>query len=92
MKLPTPFSFPLLGLGLCSGVLGRQDLPSRLLPVHERHQERPQIPIASPAPTAPPKANIELLRRAEGDSICGYISGVKTYGMVYLHLFEMGTS
>lgn len=36
--------------------------------------------MSSPMPTAAPKANPELFKRAADDSICGYISGVKTYG------------
>jgi len=38
------------------------------------------LAMASPMPTAAPKADPELFKRAGDDSICGYISGVKTYG------------
>jgi len=78
MKFPFFFVssvlFQLPGLGLCTthGSLRDESLPLASLAM--------PLAMASPMPTAAPKADPELFKRAGDDSICGYISGVKTYG------------
>jgi len=79
MKLLSPFSVTFPGLAFCVDTLLRRGLYPGLTLAHQTRHDGPQVAIASPMPTAAPSTNLELLRRADGDSICGYISGVKTF-------------